>query len=127
AVFNEPKSLLDLYTPRYTVGLGVNKQALCTICYEEGRIFWRKMKQSQYNFHLITFHGISPKSRLPFDPPVAFRKQKIVRDERNNKRREWMLQGQCHNCQKFIDMESVRDATVNVPERYFWEHAKDCH
>lgn len=124
--FNEPRTLLDLYTPRYTFGVGVNKQALCPICYEEGHIFWRKTKQSQYNFHMITFHGISPKTVQPFEPPIAFRMQKITQ-EKISKRREWMLQGQCHNCKKFVDMESVRDAPVNVPERYFWEHARDCH
>ena len=44
--FNPPKSLLDLYTPRYCRGTGCTKEGLCPICYEDGIVRFFKTKIS---------------------------------------------------------------------------------
>lgn len=125
--WNEPSSPLDLYTPRWVRGAGDNKEGMCTICYEqtpsEAR-FWRT-KTSQYNYHLINQHGISPHTHRPFDPPIGFR-DRIVKNASTGQRKI-MIQAQCHACKKFIDMQSSRLGTVKVPEIYWWKHANVCH
>lgn len=126
ATFKEPETLFDLYSPRYTRGIGSNKEGLCPICYEEGHSIWLKTKTSQYNYHLTVQHGISAKTFLPMDPPIAYQ-IKAIKYVLNGERKDWMLQGKCHACGRYIDMESVRDGGVNVPEIYFWKHAKQCH
>lgn len=98
---------------------------MCTICYEEGTVRFLKTKTSQYNYHLINQHGISPLTRRPYGPPVAFRTVKVTKPSSHE--REFMLQGQCQVCMRFVDLQSVRDGQVNVPEIYWWKHASSCH
>jgi hypothetical protein len=49
-----PRSAYDLYTPRFTKGVGRTKEGICPICFEskerggEGRVEWLSMKFSAY-------------------------------------------------------------------------------
>jgi len=126
-VWNEPFDLLDLYTPRWVRGHLAKKEGMCTICYEQDptKINFKRTKTSQYNYHLINQHGISPHTRLPFDPPIAFRTR-----QQNNPlayQRKEMIQGKCHVCKQFVDMQSKNIGQVKVPEIYWWKHASVCH
>lgn len=124
-VWKKPESLLDLYSARWMRGVGRGKEALCPVCFEEGRTLYLKSKTSQYNYHLIHQHGISPRTNQPLHPPVNFRtnvQNKAAMHERRN-----MLQGQCHVCHQWVDLESVKDSDVKVPEIYWWKHASQCH
>jgi len=58
---NAPRSAYDLYTPRFTKGIGHDKVGLCPICFESAerggadRAEWLAMKTSAYsgNVHLF--------------------------------------------------------------------------
>lgn len=122
---NECENLFDLYTPRFVRGVGVKKEGLCPLCYEEDLACFFKTKTSQYNYHMMYTHGILPSTLRPMDPPIDFRV--VARPSSNSKDRQAMLQGECHGCGKWIDVESRKVLPVNVPEIYWWKHAQTCH
>lgn len=124
-IWKEPEDLLDLYSARWMRGVGRDKEAMCPVCYEEGRVRFLKSKTSQYNYHLINQHGISPHSKQPLDPPIAFRT--VTFSKAAVHERERMLQGECHACSRWINLESVKEGNVKVPEIYWWKHASQCH
>ncbi|KZV83696.1 hypothetical protein EXIGLDRAFT_571148, partial [Exidia glandulosa HHB12029] len=78
------------------------------------------MKVSAYNYHMQNAHGISASSKLPFSPPVEFRNAKRAVTGKHEKGA--VLEGKCHQCQKFIPLEGVK-----VKEIYWWKHASKCH
>ncbi|KAN0060117.1 hypothetical protein ACQY0O_008091 [Thecaphora frezii] len=125
APFNSPRSLLDLYTPRFCKGVGMAKEGLCPLCYEDGTVKFFKTKISAYNYHMQYAHGISAATGLPFTPPIAFQ----MRERPNAATREKteILQGKCHVCKKYVDVEGTKIGTVKVPEIYWWKHAQTCH
>lgn len=119
---------LDLYTPRFTVGVGAKKEGLCPICYDSPsgpKETWHKQKCSAYNYHLQIQHGISSFTKRPFAPPLRFRV--VKRKRRTAYEREDMLQALCHACKKWIDVQSTKDLDVKIPELYFRKHAVGCH
>ncbi|KAF9260367.1 hypothetical protein L218DRAFT_823487, partial [Marasmius fiardii PR-910] len=129
--YNPPKSAFDLYTPRFVKGKGREKVGLCPICIEdaerggEGKALWLAMKFSAYNYHMQYMHGISAASALPFLPPLAFR---ISRRPRALKTEKTVIkEGKCHQCQKWIPVEGVKDMEVKVKEIFWWKHAATCH
>lgn len=123
--WRQPDNPFDLYVSRWTRGIGRQKEGVCPICYEEGRVIFLKTKTSQYNYHMINQHGISPETHAPFHPPVEFRSAIVKKPKAHD--RKVMLQGKCHACQHFIDLQSVRDGYIMVPEIYWWKHASQCH
>lgn len=56
AQLNEPRNAYDLYTPRFTRGIGKTKLGLCPICFEPirrggaDRAEWLAMKVSAYKW-----------------------------------------------------------------------------
>lgn len=123
--FNKPRSILDLYTPRFVKGVGPNKVGMCPVCYEEGRVNFLKTKFSAYNYHLQNFHGISALTCLPFIPPTHFRTKQCP--NRKPKERKEIVQGHCYSCKKWVDMQGPKDTDVKVAEIYWWKHAQACH
>lgn len=92
--------------------------------YEDGRVKFLKTKFSAYNYHLQNFHGISALTGLPFTPPSKFRIRK--RSAKPRERGE-IIQGLCHSCKKYIDMQGPKETDVKVAEIYWWKHAQACH
>lgn len=128
ADFNHEAEALNLYTPRFTRGTGMKKEGLCPICYEDPtgpKEVWHKTKVSAYNYHLSVQHGINFATGLPFAPPLKFRT--TTRKPRSAHERKTMLQGLCHSCRKWVDVESTKSVEVKVPELYFRKHAIRCH
>lgn len=123
--FNKPRSILDLYTPRFVKGVSAQKVGMCPVCYEEGRVKFLKTKFSAYNYHMQNFHGISALTGLPFTPPMHFRAKS--RPNAKPKERKQLVQGHCHSCKKWIDMQGPKDTDVKVAEIYWWKHAQACH
>ncbi|SPO32527.1 related to Meiotic expression upregulated protein 26 [Ustilago trichophora] len=123
--FNKPRSILDLYTPRFVKGVGVQKVGMCPICYEDGRVKFLKTKFSAYNYHMQNFHGVSALTGLPFTPPSKFRTK--ARPNAKPKERKELVQGFCHSCNKYIDIQGPKQTEVKVAEIYWWKHAQVCH
>ncbi|KAK7027327.1 hypothetical protein VNI00_015290 [Paramarasmius palmivorus] len=131
--YNAPKGPFDLYTPRFVKGKGRDKMGLCPICVEpverggEGKNVWLAMKFSAYKcictVELDT--GISAASSLPFSPPLAFRVSRRPRVQKSEK--TTIKEGKCHQCQKWIPVEGVKDMEVKVKEIFWWKHAATCH
>ncbi|KZV65713.1 hypothetical protein PENSPDRAFT_562662, partial [Peniophora sp. CONT] len=131
ATYNAPRNALDMYTPRFTKGVGRQKVGCCPICYEsparggQGSVQWLSMKFSAFNYHMQYFHGISPQSGAPFSPPIAFRTE--LRPKPAPHERKEMRQGKCHKCDRWIDLEGVKPGEAKVREIYWWKHAASCH
>ncbi|SPO27693.1 related to Meiotic expression upregulated protein 26 [Ustilago trichophora] len=123
--FNKPRSILDLYTPRFVKGVGAQKVGMCPFCYEEGRVKFLKTKFSAYNYHMQNFHGVSALTGLPFTPPTKFRIK--ARPNANPKERKELVQGLCHSCNKYVDIQGPKETEVKVAEIYWWKHAQVCH
>ncbi|CAE6476686.1 unnamed protein product [Rhizoctonia solani] len=104
----------NLYTPRFVYGKSISKVGLCAICVEpvwrggEGRNVVLNTKISQYNYHMQYYHGISPKTGLPYSPPIAFRQKERKPSQIKFREREVVEEGKCHACEK-------------------WKHAASCH
>ncbi|SJX63788.1 related to Meiotic expression upregulated protein 26 [Sporisorium reilianum f. sp. reilianum] len=123
--FNKPRSILDLYTPRFVKGVSAQKVGMCPICYEDGKVKFLKTKFSAYNYHLQNFHGVSAFTGLPFTPPTHFRGKR--RTNVKPTERAQIIQGLCHCCHKYIDMQGPKATEIKVPEIYWWKHAQACH
>ncbi|CAE6471150.1 unnamed protein product [Rhizoctonia solani] len=80
---------------------------------------------SQYNYHMQYYHGISPKTGLPFSPPIAFRHHARKPSQIKSQERKVVEEGKCHVCKKWVPIETVKLA--DVPELYWWKHASCCH
>lgn len=134
-VYNVPRSSMDLYTPRWTKGVGDSKVGLCPICIPET---WFKMKVSAFWYHMNFYHGISPKGQ-PYSPPLEFRRTEhkpkkstcgrvmVASGAVNPVIRTVFVEGKCHKCNKWIKLEGPREGSVNVAEIYWWKHASSCH
>lgn len=65
--------------------------------------------------HIYTCHvmppGISP-AGAPFSPPVAFKH--TLRPGAGKHEKTRILQGRCHSCEKWINVEGVKDVEVKV-------------
>ncbi|KAI0319470.1 hypothetical protein OF83DRAFT_782420 [Amylostereum chailletii] len=131
ANYNPPRTLLDLYTPRFTRGIGRTKVGACPICAEklsrggEGRFKWLSMKFSAFNYHMQYAHGISSATGRPFSPPTDFRT--TPRPKAAKRERTEMVEGRCHKCKKWIPLESVKEGDAKVMELFWWKHAATCH
>ncbi|KZO97258.1 hypothetical protein CALVIDRAFT_480192 [Calocera viscosa TUFC12733] len=131
--WNEPRSAYDLYTPRLVKGLGKDKVAMCPICIEpfsrggEGKRVAYKTKVSAYSHYHMQHHhaGISARTGRPFYPPIAFRTSERAVNTKNMK--EFMREGRCHRCNKWIPLDGVRSGDVKVKEIFWWKHATKCH
>ncbi|CAE6480970.1 unnamed protein product [Rhizoctonia solani] len=122
---------LNLYAPRRTRGIGADKHGLCPICAEppsrggRGKVMMLNMKTSAFNYHMQYVHGLSPKTGLPFSPPMAFRS--TPRKTVGAREKAALEEGLCHACQRWIVIEGVKAVEVLVPEIYWWKHASTCH
>ncbi|KDN41619.1 hypothetical protein K437DRAFT_269651 [Tilletiaria anomala UBC 951] len=123
--WNPPKSVFDLYTPRYVSGTGISKEGLCPICIDSGVKLWSKLKSSAHNYHMNNFHGISSNTCKPFPPPIGFRVQ--ARTAASVQERDEIVQGNCGICKKWVDIEGIKRGAVKIPEIYWWKHAQQCH
>ncbi|CAA7270831.1 unnamed protein product [Cyclocybe aegerita] len=129
--YNPPRSVLDLYTPRFVKGKGVEKVGLCPICVEplsrggENKKLWFAMKFSAFNYHMQYAHGISAATGRPFSPPTMFRT--VRRPNPGKKERHQIQQGKCHKCDKWIAVEGIKDMENKVKELHWWKHAATCH
>ncbi|KAF8530127.1 hypothetical protein BU17DRAFT_35767, partial [Hysterangium stoloniferum] len=130
---NQPRNAYDLYTPRFTKGIGRTKEGVCPICFEseerggEGRTEWLSMKFSAYNYHMHYFHGISCYTGLPFSPPIEFLVMRRRPSQIRKGEREEMMQGKCHRCGEWTPMEGVKNCELKIKELYWWKHAVACH
>ncbi|CAE7223145.1 unnamed protein product [Rhizoctonia solani] len=122
---------LNLYAPRRTRGIGADKHGLCPICAEppsrggRGKATMLNMKTSAFNYHMQYVHGLSPKTGLPFSPPIAFRS--TPRKTVGAREKATLEEGLCHACARWIVIEGVKAVDVLVPEIYWWKHASTCH
>ncbi|KAG9091340.1 hypothetical protein FRC06_000604 [Ceratobasidium sp. 370] len=122
---------LNLYAPRRTRGIGADKHGLCPICAEppsrggRGKAMMLNMKTSAFNYHMQYVHGLSPKTGLPFSPPIAFRA--ASRKTVGAREKATLEEGLCHACSRWIVVEGVKAVDVLVPEIYWWKHASTCH
>ncbi|KAF8603313.1 hypothetical protein BDV93DRAFT_473322, partial [Ceratobasidium sp. AG-I] len=122
---------LNLYAPRRTRGIGADKHGLCPICAEppsrggRGKAMMLNMKTSAFNYHMQYVHGLSPKTGLPFSPPIAFRA--APRKTVGAREKATLEEGLCHACARWIVIEGVKAVDVLVPEIYWWKHASTCH
>ncbi|KAF9474504.1 hypothetical protein BDN70DRAFT_815591 [Pholiota conissans] len=130
-VYNPPRSVLDLYTPRFVKGKGIEKVGLCPICIEpfdrggEKKKLWLAMKFSAFNYHMQYAHGICAATGRPFSPPTAFRI--IPRQNPGKKEKVRIQQGKCHKCNKWVAVEGIKDMESKVKELHWWKHAAACH
>ncbi|KAF8970983.1 hypothetical protein BDZ97DRAFT_1411822 [Flammula alnicola] len=149
-LYNPPRSALDLYTPRFVKGKGVEKVGLCPVCLEsperggENKKLWLAMKFSAFNYHMQYAHGISASTGRPFSPPTAFRI--VPRPNPGKKEKHRIQQGKCDKCDKWVAVEGIKDMESKVkelhwyvPHRIFsrkvdqsqrmrrWKHAAACH
>ncbi|KAF8674612.1 hypothetical protein RHS04_07166 [Rhizoctonia solani] len=69
--------------------------------------------------------SLSPKTGLPFSPPMAFRS--TPRKTVGAREKAALEEGLCHACQRWIVIEGVKAVEVLVPEIYWWKHASTCH
>lgn len=67
--------------------------------------------------------GISASSKLPFSPPIEFRSLKREVNGRHEK--DAVLEGKCHQCQKFIPLEGVKLGDIKVRTSSFMSAAAD--
>ncbi|KAJ1646776.1 hypothetical protein LPJ64_001767 [Coemansia asiatica] len=116
---NMPRFEDDIYTPRWIRGIGKNKEGLCSVCFDNGMLNWRRMKCSAYWYHLNYFHGVSSLTGRPFPGPEATRTIQISGSR-------WRQQGLCHICKRWVEMDSSRKMQINVPEIYWWKHIQAC-
>ncbi|KAK7681982.1 hypothetical protein QCA50_014945 [Cerrena zonata] len=131
STWNEPKTPFDLYTPRFVKGRGVTKVGLCPICCESpkrggsSKKLWLSMKYSAFNYHMQYCHGISPSSKAPFSPPIAYKLTDQPTALKNQKPK--ILKGKCHKCQKWLPVEGPKEVETKVKEIFWWKHAASCH
>ncbi|KIM37444.1 hypothetical protein M413DRAFT_423271 [Hebeloma cylindrosporum] len=130
--YNPPRAALDLYTPRFGKGKGVDKVGLCPICVEsharggEKKKLWLAMKFSAFKcYHMQYAHGISASTGRPFSPPTAFRV--VPRQNPAKKEKHEIQQGKCHKCAKWVAVEGIKDMESKVKELHWWKHAAACH
>ncbi|KDR72780.1 hypothetical protein GALMADRAFT_281058 [Galerina marginata CBS 339.88] len=131
-IYNAPRSALDLYTPRFVKGKGVEKVGLCPICAEpharggQNKKIWFAMKFSAFKcYHMQYAHGISASTGQPFSPPTAFRT--LVRPSPGKNEKLSIQQGKCHKCAKWVAVEGIKDMESKVKELHWWKHAAACH
>ncbi|KAG8746463.1 hypothetical protein FRC10_004902 [Ceratobasidium sp. 414] len=135
---------LNLYAPRRTRGIGADKHGLCPICAEppsrggRGKAMMLNMKLITNIYTLFPLlilpgpvsywilpTGLSPKTGLPFSPPIAFRA--ASRKTVGAREKATLEEGLCHACSRWIVVEGVKAVDVLVPEIYWWKHASTCH
>ncbi|KAH9475369.1 putative membrane protein C17A5.08 [Psilocybe cubensis] len=121
-VYNPPRSPLDLYTPRFVKGKGVEKVGLCPICIEpharggEHKKLWFAMKFSAFKcYHMQYAHGISASTGRPFSPPMDFRV--VARQNAGKKEKLHIQQGKCHKCLKWVAVEGIKDMESKLAVR----------
>ncbi|KAH7334009.1 hypothetical protein B0J17DRAFT_577820, partial [Rhizoctonia solani] len=77
------------------------------------------------DYHMQYVHGLSPKTGLPFSPPIAFRS--TPRKTVGAREKATLEEGLCHACSRWVVIEGVKAVDVLVPEIYWWKHASTCH
>lgn len=116
----------DLYHPRYHRGTAMAKEGLCPICYDSqpnGMMScWFKTKISAYLYHLVVQHGVSSHTGRPFDPPLEIREVSTGAATDSANERATMLQGHCHACRQWIDLQSVKSVDVKVKVSHSHRH-----
>ncbi|CUA76515.1 Cell surface glycoprotein 1 [Rhizoctonia solani] len=78
-----------------------------------------------FGFPFLQFSGLSPKTGLPFSPPIAFRS--TPRKTVGAREKATLEEGLCHACARWVIIEGVKAVEVLVPEIYWWKHASTCH
>ncbi|KAJ1927996.1 hypothetical protein IWQ60_002459 [Tieghemiomyces parasiticus] len=69
-----PKFPEDMYTPRWTRGVGMAKEALCPLCQVTTETLrWFRLKVSAYWYHLNFFHGVASSTCRPHRGPLSVR------------------------------------------------------
>lgn len=63
-------------------------------------------------FFLTPRIGISPKTQLPFSPPIGFRT--VVNTKAGKQDKLSIRQGLCHKCKKWVAVEGSKDVETNV-------------
>ncbi|PVV05443.1 hypothetical protein BB560_000037 [Smittium megazygosporum] len=132
----------NCYTPKSVRGTGMSKEAKCELCSKKGTEKWLKTKCSAYWYHMNYFHGISSITGKPYMDPMTYRIAQIpvVKKKRNSPEKlskelreteilyfKHTKQALCGYCREWVNVESERNAPVNVPEIYWWKHAQKCH
>ncbi|KAG8731590.1 hypothetical protein FRC11_003433 [Ceratobasidium sp. 423] len=78
-----------------------------------------------FYFPFLRTPGLSPKTGLPFSPPIAYRS--TPRKTVGAREKATLEEGLCHACARWIVIEGVKAVDVLVPEIYWWKHASTCH
>ena len=146
AVYTNP-DVSDLYSPRWTRGLGEKKVGLCPYCVtwpisshpphnganvekcEVSQEVWKPMKVSAYWYHLHFFHGISSKTNQPMSPPLEFRVRSLITkvSKQTSPVSVDIWEGLCHQCREWVTMENIRQRDRKNREIRWWQHATKCH
>ncbi|CAE6449962.1 unnamed protein product, partial [Rhizoctonia solani] len=150
SLVSNPATHFNLYSPRFVRGSGSRKLGVCPICVEPvwrggaGRVLLLNTKvflntiitcntiTVLYFFRHLSLGansqtGLSPKTGLPFSPPITFRQKAHLPSRTKTRERDTIEEGQCHVCKKWVPVESVVPKDVKVPEMYWWKHAAACH
>jgi hypothetical protein len=70
-------------------------------------------------FYLVSSStGLSPKTGLPFSPPIAFRA--ASRKTVGAREKATLEEGLCHACSRWVIVEGVKAVDVLVPEIYWY-------
>ncbi|KIM87808.1 hypothetical protein PILCRDRAFT_814524 [Piloderma croceum F 1598] len=93
----------------------------------EGKCVWLSLKFSAYNYHMQYYHGISSRTHLPFSPPTSFRLSPRPNASQTKHEKTVMMEGRCHKCVMWVDIEGVKVGDAKVKEIYWWKHAAKCH
>ncbi|EEB09778.2 fungal protein [Schizosaccharomyces japonicus yFS275] len=127
-VYTENLPDYDLYTPRYSKGAGMEKEALCPVCFEAKKEVWLRTKTSAYWYHMNFAHGINTKGQQ-YLPPTAFRTVPLGRPKRTIgiPDRKTIIQGKCHQCRRWIGCQGRKNKDPKIMEIFWWKHANKCH
>ncbi|BGP20726.1 hypothetical protein JCM10213_001030 [Rhodosporidiobolus nylandii] len=92
----------DLFTPQLVRGTGDDKEGFCALCAsqdEDGRQRekWLPLKSAAYWYHVSFLHGISSKTGIAFDHPVAWTLCEVFRPDRSACKTPWFVHAnKCH-------------------------------
>lgn len=70
--WSEPRSLLDLYSPRIVRHSGADREGLCPVCYEHGAVRFYCLRRSAYSAHMRHVHRVSQVTGMPLVQPRAY-------------------------------------------------------
>ncbi|KAI9173060.1 hypothetical protein H9P43_007191 [Blastocladiella emersonii ATCC 22665] len=117
----------DLYWTR------ADKVALCRLCPPEPG-FWRKLRCSQFWFHLQYHHDVCAVTGRPYRAPLKYRHTEVrTREVRPpgyvptaGSGNRLVREGWCADCNDWVALDSVRNGPMKAAEILWFKHAKDC-